>query len=207
MTGNAVRGAMLRLLRGCTVALALAAAGCGGGTTAEGCPRAPLGDWTCERASAPEFALTLCIPPGYRRLGELAWGRRSSGAMILVIEQPGHIGEVGERRTVLSPCRELGVGCAIDSADVTQVRRSVRRLDGRLAVLETARMPGGDPGAPRVSAALLRIEVGADQWAVVRGVHPDSTRLPELVRALESVRLERVGRAVAPAPAASAPGP
>ncbi len=189
---------MLTLLRLCSAAaLVLALAVCGRGGTAEGCPRATLGDWTRERASTPEFALSLCVPPDYRRLGELAWGRRSSGAMIIVMEQLGHIEAVGARQAVLSPCRELDVGCSADSAQVRRLRRSVRMMQGRAAVLETATMAGGAPGQRRVGAALLRIEVGADQWVVVRGVHPDSMRLPELVRALESVRIERVGRASA----------
>ena len=198
-SADGLRGGVLRLLRGCSVAVALAAAaGCGRGTTAEGCPRSTVSDWTRERASAPEFALSLCIPPGYRRMGELAWGRRSSGAMILVVEPLGHIGGLGEHQAVLSPCRELGVACGEDTARVGGLRRSLRRVDGRAAVLETASMSRGPTDARRVSAALLRVEVGADQWVVVRGVHPDSTRLPELVRALESVRIERVGRPPAP---------
>ncbi len=186
---------MLTLLRpSSAAALVLALAACGG-ATAEGCPRSTFDDWTRERANAPDFALSLCIPPGYRRLGELAWGRRASGAMILVIEQLGHIEAPGERPAVLSPCRELSVRCDADSTNAGPIKRRLRTFQGRTAVLETGTLSGGEARVPRVVAALLRVEVGADQWVVVRGVHPDSTRLPELVRALESVRLERVGRA------------
>ncbi len=195
MTGNVACGAILRRLGRCALAFALAVAGCGAGPTADGCPRAPFRDWTREQASAPEFALSLCVPPGYRRTGELAWGRRSSGAMILVIEQLGHIGAL-RSEAVLSPCRELGVGCAVDPT-VAGLRRTRLTLQGKAAVLETGTVAGGEQKLPRVAVALLRVEVGADQWVVVRGVHPDSTRLPELMRALESVRIERVGGAPA----------
>ncbi len=189
---------LTRLGLALAVALVLVLGACGGGTTAEGCPRSTFGDWTRERAIAPDFALSLCIPPGYRRMGELAWGRRSSGAMLVVAEPLAHIEAVGARQAVLSPCRELDVGCSADSTQVRRLQRRLRMLQGRAAVLETARMASGAPGQPRVSAALLRIEVGADQWVVVRGVHGDSTRLGQLVRALESVRIERVGRVPAP---------
>ena len=186
---------MLRPLRisvAVPLLLAVALAGCGGGGVADGCPRTSDGDWARESASARDFALSLCIPPGYRRVGELAWARRSAGAIIVVIEQLGHIGSLGEQGAALSPCRELGVGCAVNPT-VAWLQRSVRALQGRAAVLETGVVSGGKANLPRVGAALLRVELGPNQWVVVRGVHPDSTRLPELTRALESVRIERVG--------------
>ncbi|HEX9107485.1 MAG TPA: hypothetical protein VF832_09660, partial [Longimicrobiales bacterium] len=87
-----------------------------------------------------------------------------------------------------------------DSAQssVRGLRKQLRLRDQRATVLESGLLTDGSTGVQNASAALLRVELGPDQFAVVRTMASGPDRIKELRRVLDSVRFERVGGAASP---------
>ncbi len=171
----------LRLL--CALAsLLLFVPGCSrGAREPDACPGRTLEDsWIREYADQPNFALSLCIPPGYRQDGPLTWRRPSEGGAIRV-------------NAGFSGPEDLDWPCGLDCPPITRQTTHLRWVQDRAAVLETGLTAGGRSASPAGNVALLRIEVAPALWLVIRAIHRDPEGLKELTRALETVRIERVG--------------
>ncbi len=159
-------------------ALTLWCVGCA--ASSDACPTSsPDRPWLRELVRRPQFAVSLCVPPEFRSDGQGTWRRPSLAAAIVV--QPG-----------LSDPEDLDWPCGLDCPPIERRDVSLRRSHGRVAVLETGiRTPIGHQ---YLTVALLRIEVAPGQWLIVRGVHRDERGLQEIVRSLETARVERVGQ-------------
>lgn len=164
--------------------IALVAPGCSGDRrAADACPGTSLEDsWIRQYADQPTFALSLCIPPGFRQDGSLSWRRPSMGAAIVV-------------NSGLSGPEDLDWPCGLDCPPISRQSTRLRLVQDRASVLETGLMTGARAASRQGNVALLRIEVAPGQWLVMRAIHREREGLKELTRALETVRIERVGLA------------
>ena len=154
---------------------------CLGCTASSGaCPASSRDEpWLREFVREPQFAVSLCVPPGYRSDGRGAWRRPSLAAAIVV-------------KPNLSDAEDLDWPCGLDCPPIKRTDIRLRMFSGRAAVLETGDMT--PIGHRYVNVALLRIEVAPARWLIVRAMHRDERGLEELIRSLETVRLERVGQ-------------
>lgn len=159
--------------------LLVACSGCGASTNT--CPAGAQDEaWLREYVSEPQFAISLCVPADYRLAEPGTWRRPSMGAAIVV--KPG-----------LADAEDLDWPCGLDCPPIERTAIRLRLSQGRAAVLEKGIMT--PVGHRFVNVALLRIELSPGRWVVVRALHPEEPGFRQMLRSLESVRVERVGLA------------